>query len=43
MMLGRAGDDEEGLKSWFPGVFRVGEERLGRVFRGRLHTKAEVS
>jgi len=36
MMSGR---DGEGLRRWFPNPFRVSEERMGRKFKGRLHTK----
>lgn len=32
-------EDEKRLDGWFPGVFRVSEERLAVKFRGRLHTK----
>jgi glycine/D-amino acid oxidase-like deaminating enzyme len=31
--------DEKELESWFPDVFKVTEERMGKRFMGRLHTK----
>ncbi|KAH9998191.1 FAD dependent oxidoreductase [Xylariaceae sp. FL0662B] len=40
MMEGR--DDVE-LRSWFPEVFRITDERLGLRFQGRLHTSANSS
>ncbi|KAK3316471.1 FAD dependent oxidoreductase-domain-containing protein [Apodospora peruviana] len=41
MMEGR--DDDEALGDWFPEVFRVSEERLGKRFVGRLHTAAAAA
>lgn len=40
MMEGRDGEE---LEQWFPGVFRVTEERMGKKFAGRLHTTAPAS
>ena len=37
MISGRDGDGK--LGEWFPEVFKVSEERLGKKFVGRLHTK----
>jgi glycine/D-amino acid oxidase-like deaminating enzyme len=40
MMEGRDGEELEG---WFPEVFRLTEERMGKKFEGRLHTIAPAS
>ncbi|KAK0615680.1 FAD dependent oxidoreductase [Bombardia bombarda] len=40
MMEGR---DGERLEAWFPGAFRISEERLAKRFEGRLHTTAAVA
>ncbi|KAK3945709.1 putative fad dependent oxidoreductase [Diplogelasinospora grovesii] len=32
--------DGEELTSWFPDIFRVNKERMGKRFEGRLHTAA---
>jgi hypothetical protein len=37
MISGRDGDGK--LGEWFPEVFKVNEQRLGKKFVGRLHTK----
>lgn len=34
--------EEEGLDEWFPGVFRITEQRMQKKFHGRLHTSAAV-
>ncbi|KAL2126813.1 hypothetical protein VTI74DRAFT_188 [Chaetomium olivicolor] len=39
MMEGR---DGEGLKEWFPDVFRITEERLAQKFQGRLDAMSQV-
>ena len=31
--------EEKELDSWFPNIFKVTEERMGKRFMGRLHTK----
>jgi len=33
------GGSDETLGDWFPGVFRISKERMGKEFAGRLHTK----
>jgi hypothetical protein len=39
-----SGKEEDGkLGEWFPEVFKVSEERLGKKFVGRLHTKPAES
>ncbi|OIW24542.1 DAO-domain-containing protein [Coniochaeta ligniaria NRRL 30616] len=40
MMEGRDGEE---LGEWFPEVFRLTEERMGKRFQGRLHTIAPAS
>lgn len=39
MMEGRDGEELD----WFPQVFRLTEERMGKTFKGRLHTIAPAS
>jgi glycine/D-amino acid oxidase-like deaminating enzyme len=39
VMMGSQEGEDRGLEKWFPAAFRLTEERMGRRFRGRLHTK----
>jgi glycine/D-amino acid oxidase-like deaminating enzyme len=42
-LVAMIGGEEEKIRSWFPEVFKVSQERMEKKFVGRLHTKPSDS